>query len=68
MNDQMWWAYLHANGTVPLKRWFGDHRDYTTDCEGNPNVQRVVEPFKAQTRAAAIIIAYEALWPRSVPQ
>ncbi len=24
----------HQNGTIQVKRWFGDHKDYTTDCEG----------------------------------
>jgi hypothetical protein len=43
----MWWGYLHQNGTVQLKRWFGDHKDYTEDCEGNDFVQRVVKPFPA---------------------
>jgi len=50
----MWWGYLHSNGTVRVKPWFGDHEDYTTDCIGNPFVIEVVEPFKAETRDAAL--------------
>lgn len=42
-----YWAYLHSNGTIQLKRWFGDHKDYTEDCRGNPFVQKVVPPFDA---------------------
>lgn len=41
-----WWGYLHSNGTVQLKRWFGDHEDYTGDVEGNDFVVQVVRPFK----------------------
>ena len=53
MSKIMWWGYLHQNGTVQVKRWFGDHADYTTDCEGNEFVQRVVPPFEADTREQA---------------
>ena len=54
MSDIMWWGYVHQNGTVQLKRWFGDHADYTTDCEGNDFVQYVVPPFVANTREEAL--------------
>jgi len=50
----MWWGYLHQNGTIQVKRWFGDHKDYTEDCDGNEFVQRVVSPFAAPDRDAAI--------------
>lgn len=49
----MWWGYLHSNGTAQVKRWFGDHKDYTDDCEGNDFVVRVVRPFEAETRERA---------------
>jgi len=54
-----WWGYLHANGHVQVKRWFGDVKDYTEDCWGNDFVQIVVEPFVAATQeaATAIIVA-----------
>lgn len=51
--DLMWWGYKHANGQNILKRWFGDVRDYTDDCEGNPFVQKVCPPFAADTREEA---------------
>lgn len=54
MSEIMWWGYLHQNGTIQVKRWFGDHKDYTEDCEGNDFVQRVVRPFEAATREDAI--------------
>jgi hypothetical protein len=50
----MWWGYLHSNGTIQVKRWFGDHEDYTGDCAGNPFVQRVVPPFEAETYELAV--------------
>jgi hypothetical protein len=52
----MWWGYLHKNGTEQLKRWLGDHNDYTTDCDGNPFVVKVVEPFESETREEALEI------------
>jgi hypothetical protein len=48
-----WWGYLHANGSIQTKRWLGDHKDYTDDCIGNPNVVRVITPFDAHSRAEA---------------
>ena len=56
-----WWGYLHQNGTIQLKRWFGDHKDYIDDCEGNPFVLKVVEPFEANTREEALIIISDIL-------
>lgn len=54
-----WWGYLHQNGKIQVKRWFGDHQDYTDDCEGNEFVVSVVPPFKADTHeeAGKIILA-----------
>ncbi|MFZ2937638.1 MAG: hypothetical protein WA066_02915 [Candidatus Omnitrophota bacterium] len=53
MNKLMFWGYLHQNGSIQTKRWFGDHKDYTNDCEGNIFVQQVVPPFEAETREQA---------------
>lgn len=50
----MWWGYLHSNGSIQVKRWFGDHKDYTEDCEGNDFVLMVVRPFEAEDRQCAI--------------
>jgi len=57
----MWWGYLHSNGQPQLKRWFGDHEDYTGDCEGNDFVQKVVKPFESETRETAMDYLMEAL-------
>ena len=53
----MWWAYLHSNGSLVVKRWFWDVADYTTDCIGNDFVVRVIEPFPARSREEAYAIA-----------
>jgi hypothetical protein len=50
----LWWGYLHQNRTIQAKRWSGDVRDYTEDCEGNDFVVRVIEPFPADSREEAI--------------
>ena len=59
-----WWAYLHSNGSIQLKRWFGDHNDYTTDCYGNDFVTEVIKPFKAYTREQALEIVKQQLMER----
>jgi hypothetical protein len=59
--DLMWWGYLHQNGQPQLKRWFGDPKDYTDDCQGNDFVLRVVEPFSAETRGEAMEILKDKL-------
>ncbi len=48
-----WWGYLHSSGTIQVKRWHGDVCDYTTDCEDNPFVVRVVPPFIAGDKKEA---------------
>lgn len=55
-NNIMWWGYIHQNGSIQIKRWFGDHKDYTDDCEGNEFVHRVFVPFSANSREDAIKI------------
>lgn len=59
----MWWGYLHQNNTIQVKRWFGDHEDYTGDCIGNPFVLRVVEPFEADSQEEALKIITARLTP-----
>ena len=56
MEKNKWWGYLHANGSIQVKRWWGDHKDYTDDCIGNPNVQQIVKPFDANTIEEAYMI------------
>lgn len=59
--NNMWFGYLHSNGTIQVKRWFGDHKDYTDDCEGNDFVVKVVKPFQADTREKALEIITQKL-------
>jgi hypothetical protein len=61
MSAIMFWGYLHQNGSIQVKRWFGDHKDYTDDCEGNDFVEQVVPPFIAATREQALEIIRERL-------
>lgn len=49
MNKIYWWGYLHSNNSVQVKRWFGDHADYTTDCYNNDFVLDIVPPFEADS-------------------
>ena len=61
MNELMWWGYLHVSGTVQVKRWFGDVKDYTEDCDGNEFVVRVVRPFACPTQQEAARIIRDRL-------
>ena len=61
MDKIKWWGYLHSNGKAQLKRWFGDPRDYTEDCLGNPFVLKVVTPFEADSREKAMEILEKKL-------
>jgi len=55
------WAYLHQNGSVIVKQWFGDVKDYTEDCEGNDFVLQVVRPYEAENAEDARRIAMAIL-------
>jgi hypothetical protein len=61
MSDLQWWGYLHADGNIHVKRYFGDPKDYTTDVEGNDFVMAVVPPFKAENQQQAQRIVNERL-------
>ena len=63
MRTVMWWAYLHSNGSIQVKRWFGDRADYRDDCDGNPFVLKVLEPFSADSHEEATEIAKQKLQP-----
>jgi hypothetical protein len=66
MEKIMWWGYLHSNGSVQTKRWFGDDKDYIDDCVGNDFVQQVVSPFAAQSRVEATQIILQRLFSDKV--
>ena len=65
-NKTYWWAYVHANHTLQLKRWYGDVKDYTEDCKDNPFVEFVIEPFEANSREEAFIIANQKVLDRQI--
>ena len=68
MNTVMWWGYLHENGSIQVKRWFGDHEDYKGDCIGNPFVKQVVPPFEAGSRSEALEILCTSLAAKMNPK
>jgi hypothetical protein len=65
MKELMWWGYLHYDGVIILKRWFGDVKDYTTDIKDNDFVLRVVKPFPAKSYEQALEHLVNALDGRS---
>lgn len=48
-----WWGYLHNNGEIQVKRYFGDPLDIKEASE-SPFVRRVIRPFDATDRQDAI--------------
>lgn len=61
MTEIMWWGYLHVDGSIHAKRWFGDVKDYTEDCEGNEFVECVVRPFPCLSREDATAMIRQRL-------
>lgn len=58
-----WWAYLHTNGTVQLKRFFD--WESLSDAKASPFVQKTCGPFKAGSRDEALAIARSQLMTSS---
>ncbi len=50
-----WYAYQHINGTLLLRRYFGDHGDIKEARESD-FVKRVTGPFEAKNREVAMDI------------
>lgn len=42
-----WWGYLHTNGSIHTKRYFGELD--ITEAHESPFCARVVGPFEAKT-------------------
>lgn len=62
MSKLKWWGYLHTNGNIQVKRYFGP-RDISEAIE-SPFCEKVTgEPFYAKHRADAIEQATELLKP-----
>ena len=54
-----WYAYLHANGSLQLKRYFDD--SYKQDCKESDFVIKYTSPFEADNREDALETVQE-LW------
>lgn len=57
MSKLQWWAYLHTNGTVQVKRFFS--RIDLTEAKESDFVQDVMLPFYAEGREDALLQAAE---------
>jgi hypothetical protein len=51
-----WYAYIHENGTLHVRRFFGDYGDIE-EAEESPFLKEVCGPFEAMTREEALAIA-----------
>lgn len=47
-----WWGYIHTNGSIQVKRYFGILD--TLEAEESPFVKTVIYPFEAEGREDAI--------------
>lgn len=60
-----YWAYRHQSGHIHLKRYWGDEaaKDALDDAYDSPFVERVLDPFEAETYDEAVKIARNHLRP-----
>ena len=58
-NKLEWWGYLHENGNIQVKRYFGPLD--IQEAEESPFVQRACGPFLAADRDDARRIVAESL-------
>ena len=52
-SDLAWWGYVHTNGSLQVKRWWGDQRDLQEARESD-FVETTYGPFMASNRQGAI--------------
>jgi len=55
-----WYGYLHINGTLHVKRFFGDYGDII-ECKQSDFVLCSAGPFDANSREEALAILKEKL-------
>lgn len=55
-----WWGYLHTNGSVQVKPFFGDYQSLL-DARDSPYSTRVFQPFPANSREEALAYINEQL-------
>ena len=58
--DILWWGYRHTNGSIQVKRYWGDQRDLQ-EARESPFVKQVTSTFPAEGREDAIAKATERL-------
>lgn len=58
-NQNLWWGYLHINGSVQVKRYF-DERDLD-DAYESDFVDLVIHPFPADGRTDAIAKVHQKI-------
>jgi hypothetical protein len=58
-NTNLWWGYLHTNGSIQVKRFF-DQRDLSEAMESD-FVDQTFGPFQATDRTQALSIIEEKL-------
>lgn len=64
--DEKWWGYIHVNGNIQVKRYFG--ADDLYDAEESPFVREVFGPFKSSGREEALKVLAEKqkrLWDKN---
>ena len=52
MSNLKWWGYIHTNGSIQVKRYFGDPMDLA-EARESPFVHKVFGPFDASSRHEA---------------
>lgn len=64
MPKNLWWGYLHTNGSIQAKRYFEplDIRE----ADESPFCQRTFGPFEASDRDEAIKIITTQLTPSAI--
>lgn len=55
--ELLWWGYLHVNGGLHLKRYFG--REDIRQATESPFVDEAYGPFEADTRDEAELILHQ---------
>ena len=49
---EAYWGYLHANGTLQIKRWYG-LEDFT-EANDSPYVEKACGPWECDSREEAL--------------
>lgn len=58
-NKLEWWGYLHENGSIQTKRYFGEQD--VIEAQESDFCEKVILPFEAENREQAILTIVEKL-------